>query len=184
MKKGPLAAVIVGFLVVVGIGGYVVMNSKDDNKSETSSDTSASSSDLQALDACTLFTLEDAKTILGASASKGTEAAPTSSEDTRVSTCSYTNNASVVAEIKTATVLVRSPLTEAGITSNQEVFGAAKPQGAQDVAGYGEAAYWDPATGQLSVLKDESWIIINSGAAAPAQRTMDEAKKTADVVVK
>lgn len=177
MKKGPLVWVSVGAVVVLGIALLLVAN-----KDKKNTHTAAGATTFAAIDACERYTLEEAKDVLGDATTKGDQTTPTSSEDMNVSTCSYTSNAPEAKDLRVSTVLIRSPLTEIGVSTNGEAFASEKPEGTEDVSGYGEKAYWDPATGQMSVLQQDRWFIINTGAAAPAQRTLDEAKAVADKV--
>jgi hypothetical protein len=137
--------------------------------------------------ACAIFTLADAKQILGNNAKGGASNGNTSSDDLAVSTCAYTqdsgsNNVPVTAG-KSASLLVRSPKSAAGITSNQAQFGPAKPADAQAVAGYGDSAYWDPQYGQLDILKNNTWYILSNGPTTPSARSLDQAKLLADIII-
>jgi hypothetical protein len=136
--------------------------------------------------ACGIFTLADAKQILGDSAKGGENGTPTSSGDLEVSTCSYTQDAGNNAPVsgsKSATLLVRAPKTGVGTTSNQNQFGYLKPAGSQPVTDYGDSAYWDPQYGQLNILKHNSWYVLSNGPITPSERTLDQAKALADILI-
>jgi hypothetical protein len=45
----------------------------------------------------------------------------------------------------------------------------------------GEAAYWNPSTGQLSVWKGRDWVIISAGRAGP--RNLDIARQVAYAIL-
>src|SRR6478752_10614880 len=65
--------------------------------------------------ACQIFTLSDAKSLLGETAKIGQSPADASSADLDVSTCTYTQSSSTgvpVSERKSASLLVRIPKTE------------------------------------------------------------------------
>lgn len=135
--------------------------------------------------ACSIFSLADAKQVLGDSA-KGGSNNPDSPEDLDVSACSYTQDAGSnvpVSGHKSASLLVRAPKSGAGTTSNQNQFGRLKPADSQPVTGYGDNAYWDPQYGQLNILKHNSWYILSNGPITPSERTLDQAETLADILI-
>jgi hypothetical protein len=136
--------------------------------------------------ACAIFTLNDAKILLGDNAKGGQNTTDNSSGDLIVSTCSYTqdtgNNAQT-ASTKSATLLETSPTSDKGKTSNQNQFGPLKPLTAQDVSGYGDSAYWDSQYGQLDVLKNSIWYVLSYGPTSPGDRTLDQTKQMADLLI-
>ena len=183
---------IIGAVLVIAaaIGIFAAKNNSNDRSGKsTNAATSSSDSSNQAFkpkQACNVFTLADAKQILGDSAKGGEVNGDTSSDDLAVSTCNYTQDAGSnvpVSASKSASILVRAPKTGAGITSNQNQFGNLKPADSQHVAGYGDNAYWDPQYGQLNVLKHNTWYIISYGPITPASRTLDQAKQLADILI-
>lgn len=191
MKKSWL--IILGAVVLLaGIGTVAVLvgkNNGNKNKVEDKSGMShkehGDAGHLGKREACDYFKQADADQLLGAGSQKGSLNADASSSDVHVSTCTYTTKAETLEEarnMRTASVLVRAPLTETGAESNETPF-QNRPQGAQDVSGYGDQAYWDPSMGQLNVLKDNTWLIISNGKSHASDRTLDEAKKLADIVV-
>lgn len=189
MKKSWL--IILGAVVVLaGIGTIAILAGKKDGaKNKTSEGSSshehADAGHLGKREACDYLKQADADQLLGADSEKGSLNADASSSDVHVSTCTYTTKAETLEEVRdmrTASLLVRAPLTEAGAESNQTPFESG-PEGAQDVTGYGEQAYWDPSMGQLNVLKDDTWLIISHGKSRASDRTLDEAKQLADIVV-
>lgn len=185
MNKNTLVGAIAGVVVIVGVVAFFMLNGSPKTTSEPSSQSSGSK--LSAVKACDLLTLVEAKQLLGDSTTAGSNTAPANGDDIHVDTCSYTNNATSVPAIRVVTVMVRSALTGDGLTSNKQAFetgGAASPSGATAVEGYGEKAFWDPATHQLAVLKGNTWIGIVYGSANPSATTLDEAKKVADLVAK
>jgi hypothetical protein len=137
--------------------------------------------------ACNIFTLADAKQILGDNAKGGDNSTTnSSSEDLAVSTCNYVQSAgsdTPVSARKSASLLVRAPKSGAGVTSNQNQFGHLKPADAQPLSGYGDNAYWDPQYGQLNILKNNTWYILSNGAAAPASRSLAQAQQLADLLI-
>jgi hypothetical protein len=136
--------------------------------------------------ACTIFTITDAKKILGNSAKGGEAGTNKTSADMQSSACSYeqvTSSKLQSADENTASLLVRTPQSEKGILSNNNQFGPLKPADAIAVDGYGSSAYWSPQLGQLNILKQNSWYIVSNGPIKPADRTLDEAKQLADILI-
>ena len=132
------------------------------------------------LDACKLFTEAEAKELLGPTATKKQEN-PTSTKHIKETACSYGNNAEAVRDLRVATVTVRSALTEYGLETTDDVFDAAqRPPAAQTISGYGKDAYYNPATGQLQILTDSSWITVTNGPIPIDRRTLEDTKKVAD----
>jgi len=184
-----VGGVIAAIIVVVG-GAILILSDKPepvkdktDKPAAASPHTPPPAATYIALDACELFTEAEAKAILGAAATKGPSTDSTRTNDLKVSNCSYTNNATIVKDIRTITVVVRGPLTETGAKSNKTVFGAGKPVGTETVSGYGTEAYYVKATGQFNILKDDNWIMITSGSPNPIQHTVADAKLVADKIL-
>lgn len=186
MNKKVLIALVIAGVAAVGVVAYFVISATKPMEQTTNSSQDASTR-FAAVKACELFTLAEAKQLMGEAASEGSNTAPSSSSDVNVDTCSYTNNATSVPAIRTATLMVRSALTDDGMDSNRAAFepgGAANPADATAVSGYGEKAFWDQTTRQLAILKDNTWIGIVYGGTNPANSTLDDAKKVADLVAK
>jgi uncharacterized protein (UPF0333 family) len=135
--------------------------------------------------ACTIFSLADAKQLLGDTAKGGVNPIYNSSTDFDISTCTYTQDQGAnvpIASKKSATLLVQAPKTDIGAASNQKEFGPFKPAGVQDLTGYGDQAYWDAEHGQINILKNNIWYIISYGPTTPSARTLDQAKQLADLL--
>lgn len=180
MKKIVL---IVGGVAIVGIiAAIVVATHKPNNQANGVNATPTSTSSYKVVTACTIFTLSDAKVVLGNDAKAGSAngVGDASSGDIAVSTCSYSSAVSG----KTITVLARAAKTAAGAASNVGVFGPNKPTGKQDVSGIGDKAFWDAQLSQLDVLQGNNWYIIgnmtgthtDSGALATSQAVYDQIK--------
>jgi hypothetical protein len=136
--------------------------------------------------ACTIFTLADAKQLLGDTAKGGSNPVFDSSADFDVSTCTYTQDQGANAPVssrKSSTLQVQAPKTDIGIASNQKEFGPLKPAGVQDITGYGDQAYWDPEHGQLNILKNNIWYIVSYGPSTPSSRTLDQTKQLIDIII-
>lgn len=187
MNMKVVIGVIVAVLVVGGGAAYFLLSGNKTAGDSVTTSAQKPNAALKAVKACDVFTLAEAKQLMGESATVGSNTSPASSDDINVDNCSYVNNATSIAAIRTATVMVRSALTDDGLQSNKEAFeagGAANPSGATAVEGYGEKAYWDPATHQLAVLKDNMWLGIIYGGTNPTNNTLEDAKKLADFVAK
>ncbi len=187
MKK--LLPVLAAIIVIVGAVTAFFVLKKDDTGS--SSDNKASivqevkdSAYTGDKKACDVLTADDATKVLGTTAQAGSTNSdePTEGPDVVVSTCTYSDGSSAIGQSKTVSVLVRAAKSTDGAESNTSQFGDQKPSGAQEVTGYGEAAFWNPAFGQLNVLKNGNWYILSNGSIKAADRTVDQAKQLADVI--
>lgn len=189
MNRKILIAIMV--LLVGGAAAAYIISSDEDtdqNQQNAAQSPKPKAKTYQTInDACSLVSQADAEKLLGANIEKGDSAAATqSNEDIVVSTCTYSTKADTLTaakDVRSIAVLTRSPKTETGARSNETPFGTARPTGAQDVSGYGDKAYWDPQVGQLNVLKNGTWAILNYGAGGSNTRTLEETKKLADIVV-
>lgn len=185
MRK--LGFYLLGLILVAAAAVAIVVaakNSKSHNDNTSDSGTQAVTKKTpSAKDACSIFTLADAKLLLGTDAKGGENGVSTSSEDLSVSTCTYTDSDTPASTSQSATLLVRAPKTEKGITSNHNEFGPLKPTGVQDVPGYGDSAYWDAEHGQLNILKNNNWYILSNGPVTPGDRTLDQTTKLADILI-
>jgi len=181
------AALIIAALVAIIL---VINNSKDHNSAKkTTADTNATVNEKKPTykTACAIFSLADAKQLLGDTAKGGATNNQTSSDDLAVSSCSYSQDAGANVPIsssnKSASLLVRAPKTSAGNRSNQNEFGPLKPAEAQPVNGYGDSAYWDAQYGQLNILKNNTWYILSYGPITPASRTLGQTQQLADILI-
>lgn len=187
MKK-QIVAIIGSVVVVLALaGGLVWWQASQQNSAKNVDQATQQDMPLTApKDACSYFTQEIAVKILGEGAEKGSDGSPVASEDVSVSTCIFTSKqAQTIAEVKnmrTATLLMRSPLTTTGAVSNDEPFDNLET-GAIKVEGYGEKAFWSPTLGQLNVLKGGTWLILSVGKSDLSQSTLDDAKKFADEII-
>lgn len=191
MKK--VLPIVVIVLILAGVGAFVMANKDSDKDVSTSTQSTSAGGEAktrQAKKACDVLTLEDAKKVLGENAEK-TElpsGGAASSDDIDVTQCIYSQPAGdTLASIKAqkqASILVRSAKTDKGGESNKEVFeGSLKPAEAQDVSGYGDGAFWNPQFGQFNVYKNDNWYIISVGSSTPSEKTLEEAKVLADLII-
>lgn len=168
------------------VGLSVVMLTYSDNDDESKSGEQLTKQLNKACDE--LFTLEDAKEILGDKAEKADDAtaASASSDDIAVSQCGYQQplEPSDPKLQKQASLLVRSARSDKGKQANEDVFkGQNKPAGVENVTEYGESAFWNPEFGQLNILKNKNWYVLQYGTSVPSERNLGETMKFADILV-
>lgn len=195
MKK--LTILIIGFVIVVGgvSAVLIIRNNGDknttvtDTKTGQSTDVKTGSNAIIAVVACDILTEATAKNILGDAAAKGDLPAGSqvSTKDLSVSSCIYTAKIDPAAAVrisntKGVSVLVRAAKTNSGAASNKAQFGSAKPAGVQDVAGIGDAAFFNPQYGQLNVLKGGNWYILSNYSGSTTGGTLESNKKLADLL--
>lgn len=185
MKKYAIIGGAIAVVVIGGLAWWLVAKPSDTTQITTATGGNGGSS-YAAKDACKVLTQTVADQILGAGAEIGVGNNNASSDDVNVSTCTYSaktdGTIAGVKNMKLATLMVRSPLSADGATSNEQPFNPMK-EGSQAVTGYGEKAFWDPEFGQLNVLKSGSWLILSYGKSGAADRTLDEAKRFADAII-
>ncbi|MGB4762389.1 MAG: hypothetical protein WBP12_03470 [Candidatus Saccharimonas sp.] len=134
--------------------------------------------------ACELFSDADAYKLLGNDViNKVSE--PTVSNNTAMSSCSYTDRNPVGDAMKLAAVAVKSGVNDEGVAEVTDDYNAKKAaSGAEVVAGFGKDAYFDPARGQLNVLDGRDWYIFSYGVgSAPQANTLEDAAKFARLVL-
>lgn len=183
-KKVVAGLVLAGLLIISGVGFALTQDKKSDSKDTSTNDMVDHTKHTHSLEACKLFAEADAKAVMGDATQEGGNTPATGSEDIHVTNCTYSLASADIRQIKTATVLVRAPLTDTGKQSNRQVFEQANiPSGSELVSGYGDKAYWTQVTGTLNILKNDNWIIITYGTALPADRTLADNKLIADKVL-
>lgn len=173
MKLSPM--IIGGVIItVLAVGGGVYYVTTQNNEGGSTSTTQVSTGDSADIgntkEACELFTLEIAKTVLGEDATKAElpAGAQTSNDDISVSNCLYEANTSM-----TVSVLVRGAKTAAGKDSNRFGFegnedgsnfedAGVKYSETEQINGLGDAAFYSPDFKQVNVLADDGkyWLII------------------------
>jgi hypothetical protein len=184
-------AYLLALILVAGAAVAVVFATKhskshDDKSNNNPTAVKAEHTTATTKNACTIFTLADAKQLMGDTAKGGSNPIFDSSKDFDVSTCTYTQDQGANAPVssrKSATLLVQAPKTDIGTASNQKEFGPLKPGGVQDIPGYGDQAYWDPGHGQLNILKKNVWYIVSYGPSTPSDRTLGQTRQLADMII-
>jgi len=188
MSKNKLAILVgVIVLVVAGIGAAIfIMNQNKSDGTPQGTGNSSNNSSYTAVAACDALTLDEAKTILGEAATAGDSSPASTTDSLSVDTCSYTNNATAISDLRIISIMTRSALDKDGMDSNTEAFGAggsANMSGATAVEGYGDKAFWDPTTYQLAVLDGTVWYGIVYGGTDPTTNTLEDTKLVAELVI-
>ncbi len=127
--------------------------------------------------ACEWFTVDEARSLLGEDVLNTESNKPVIDGDVAVSKCGYTDTNGNSDAMKVAAVAIRSGINDAGQAKNETDFAAAKSSNiVDDITGIGDAAYFNKTSGQLNVLNDKKWIIINYGfGATPEANTAEDA---------
>jgi len=135
--------------------------------------------------ACTLFTLDEAKELLGEKAVLGSTGDSTLSGNLSTSSCGYTDGNPGEESMVVAAVIIRSGINDAGVAQNSSEFANGKPTAnVQDVANVGDSAYFNEALGQLNVLYGRNWYIFSFGVGStPEANSLEETKKLASKVL-
>jgi len=179
----------VGLILIAAAAAAIFLAVKDSKSHDDQAvpGSAATSATPAAVDkACQVFTLAEAKTLLGDSVKGGPKPVAATSADLEVSTCTYIQSSGSgvsVASRKTASLLVRVPKTDKGLASNNNEFGPLKPPTVQEVDGYGDHAYWDADHGQLNILKNNNWYVLSYGPTSPSDRSLDQTRQLADLLI-
>jgi hypothetical protein len=175
---------IIGVILIAAAAAVLFWAAKDSKSHDdktAGANSSASMPPAADNKACRIFTADDARTLMGGGVKPGQDPVSTASPDLNVSTCTY--SLSAASDHKSASLLARVPITDKGITSNNNEFGPLKPTTVQDVGGYGDHAYWDAEHGQLNILKNNNWYILSFGSAAPSSRSLQQTQQLADLLI-
>lgn len=177
---------LVGLAVVLAFAVYLVNDKGVTNRraeNETTTAMTYQNEYKSVTDACALFTLEDAKKVIGDSTKADTALSQNvDGDDGVVAACTYSTTDGSSTK-QAASLLLRSPKTQNGANSNLVPFTTAKPQNAEPVDGVGENSYWDPKLAQLNTLYKGNWLIITAGSPKAAERTQDKAVQAANLIL-
>lgn len=162
-------AVIVGFIVLMGGVAAVFMRSNQP------------AIVYQPAKACDLFTLAEAKDLLGEKTLNSSNQAPKVSGTTAISRCGYTDGNPETANMIVAAVTVRSGINDEGVARNKTEFATGKKAtGIEAVKNVGNDAYFNSTRGQLNILSGNEWIIVSYGLGSdPLANKQDDAVKLA-----
>jgi hypothetical protein len=187
MKKSTL--VIAAVVVLLALAAVIGMHHHSKPASKPQGKTTAQKFSVSHTNsACDIFTLADAKKVLGNNAVKSSNSSPDlSTQNIKASECNYTQTATPQptasgASTLTASLGLRAATNSAGQTSLKSAFASNKHADAQTVSGYGDSAYWDPLYGQLNVLKGSNWYQLGIGAASNKPRDLTSAEQFANVI--
>lgn len=184
MNKKLIITIAVVIIVAGGaITAWSLLGKKDASTDANSSQPAFSA---KIIDACKVLKPEIATHYLGETPeTSDTPSVEASSDDVNVSNCAYSTKFIVgqPASLRSASLLARSAKTQDGVDSNKNAFTNQRPAGAETVAGYGNDAFWNPSMGQLNILKNNNWYIVQAGGTSPTNRTVADAKKLADLVI-
>jgi len=138
----------------------------------------------QTNEACEVLTQEIAKSILGSVGEAAQPPPSTSTEDVKITSCVRANAAASLDSPRSVSLLMRVATSVTGARGNESVFvSGSLPSGAMEVPGYGQAAFWTPAFGQLNILENGNWYILASGPIDPREHTLAETKTLADAII-
>jgi len=182
VSKKLIIMLAVGAVLLAGVFGYFYFNQKTAVNTNDNAQTSLAPADLKAEleKACNILTSERAKQLLGEDAVRDErlDEEQASNDNLAVSQCAYQK-----ANEKTLKLIVRSPLTDDGKQTNHSVFDeAAAVNGVESVDGLGEKAFWNKEFGQLNVIAENEWYILEYGSILPSQRSLDETKNFANLI--
>jgi hypothetical protein len=174
MKKDYMVLSFAAMAIVLGVIGFVASNIAS-NKNDLPE------AQYAAVQPCELFTLAEAKEVIGESAALAQDGKPQTNGDMQIETCSYGVQSAGTTTI--ASLTVRSALTDSGTQSNQRGFDQNMTDTMEMVEGYGDHAYWDAEKAQLNIHQGRNWMIVTNGTPDPSAATLDNAKLVADKVV-
>jgi hypothetical protein len=186
--RHALAAVgVAALLTLHGCGGTATPKEvapTSDDGSSTSGTTTDTNYPTQKQQACEILTQRIAKSVLG-SVGEGVAPPPeTSNAEVSVTSCVRANAVAGLDQTRSVSLLMRVAKSVTGAQGNESVFQAGSlPSGAQEVTGYGDAAFWNPSFGQLNILEGGNWYILASGPIDPKKHTLAETKNLADAMI-
>jgi hypothetical protein len=179
MNKNTITGLGVVLLVIVLGGGYLLLHNRAPSKPTAVNHTTSApaSAKYEGKLACDLFTLDEAKSIIGSNArplpisALGNRAV----QDTSLTTCPYTTASGDAASqdpYQTATLQVYFAKNAAGQTENQKNFNEAQKQGSiAAVTNLGAQAFYNSTYGQLEILKGSYWLVVASSTSNPTGST-------------
>jgi hypothetical protein len=177
-------------VLIVGGGAGVYSAYKEDHKSKPNNQiqtakqqTAQPAKTFSPKKACDVITIDDVKKVLGQDAQINTSSPkPEETPDLILSNCVYTRKGANPAENVSASLVVRSAKTETGAKSNESGFNNTRPVDAQDVAGLGDKAYWNPQMGQLNILAHDNWYIVSTGPLKVTDRKLEQVRQLTDAL--
>jgi hypothetical protein len=200
MKKKVLG-ILVGVFVILIVAVTWGFKSRDKKAStnQASQSTSNQTTDkVSSAKACDIFTVDDAKKVLGGDPKQSQpEQQAASSSTVSVSACSYTSTIATnqAQTALSATITVYAPQDSIGVQTNKSTA-ESTAQSASKVDGY-DGVYWIAPKSQLLVYKNDKIVIITTAKGSlPIKQTttkspslkatpgtLDDAKKIADIIL-
>lgn len=126
-------------------------------------------------EACNVFSYSQAKIILGDN-NLTIDSDAKEIEGFTINSCSYSINSSESRQ--KASLLIRKSKNKTNSNEDKAQFSVYKPAGAENITGYGDAAYWNSDFGELHILNDGSWYVITNGPDDAVKRKLEESEKS------
>lgn len=135
--------------------------------------------------ACDLLTKDEAAEFLGEDPINSINTDIIANENIATSQCGYTDRNPDQNAMMVAAVAVRSGINDQGIEQNKNDFAKSKDaNNTESVDNVGSIAFFNQTNGQLNVLNDNDWLIINYGVGSePQSNTIDDAVDLAKKVL-
>jgi hypothetical protein len=186
------ATTVLGLTALLALTGCGATDAPEEVVASTVEDPLAASQDpgedtsypTQTDDACDVLSQRIAKTLLGSVGDAARPPPPTTDEDVTLTSCVRSNALADRDTPTSVSLLMRVARSVTGARGNESVFApGALPSGALKVPGYGQAAFWNPAFGQLNILKNGNWYILASGPIDPRKHTLAQTRSLADAII-
>jgi hypothetical protein len=141
----------------------------------------------QPVDACSLLTPDEARTLLGDKALNGNHQKPVITKNDAASSCTYADTQTKEDDDTVIAISVRSAINDAGIQQNIGDFVLNKPNvNIMDVKDTNNLEYFNTSTGVFNILSDSGkrWIRLSYGIGSdPQGNTLADAQKLAALVL-
>jgi hypothetical protein len=83
-----------------------------------------------------------------------------------VTSCEYRSTATSASN-KTVRLTIHAALSTLGALENDVQFGSGKPANVETIPGYGQSAFWNSTSSQLSILKNDTVYIVSCSTGIP-----------------
>jgi hypothetical protein len=163
MKKNWPMVIGIVLLVLAVVAAVVILLNIDGKEDKPPVNPYAAKS------ACKILTPQAAKGVVGPDA-KQAQMPVNKSKDSVITYCTYTGKNGTVSLNST------SALNKSMTDYNKTYFTAVKAKDDPVVKGYGDNAYWSPATKSLNILKGNTSYIITAADQKQAQQVADAVK--------
>ena len=179
-----IAAVVV---IAGGAAAYLLIAKPGANNSSSKKTDTVSVAPLSTVKACDVLTEDIAKDVLGAEVTQPDGSiGDISTSDIAVTNCNFTTkitstDTSSLPKASGVSVLARVAKTQAGANDNKTQF-KERPDGVEDVSGFGDAAFYNPSFRQLNILKGNNWYIVTYYIDSVTNASLDTDKKLAEKI--